>query len=258
MTDLFDTHAHLDDEQFELCRGEVIARASEVGVSRILTVGTSAASSESSVQIAHQFPCVFAAVGIQPNYAGAATDDEWDRIRGLVDDPRVRAIGETGLDAHWDYTPWDVQQRWFDRHLRLAQATGLPLVIHLRDCDTPMLDMLRAARGRGPLRGIMHSFTGSPETAWECLQLGLHISFAGMVTFKSAQALRDLAREVPPERLLLETDSPYLAPHPCRGTRPNEPALLLHTARCIAAARGVADEELVELTTRNARDLLSV
>jgi len=136
-----------------------------------------------------------------------------------------------------DYTPWEVQQDYFDRHLRLSQQRSLPFIVHSRDCDADIVAMLREARQRGPLAGVMHSFTGKAETAAECLGLGLYISFAGMVTFKKSADLRAVAATIPADRLLIETDSPYLAPHPLRGQR-NEPANLLHTAQCLAEARG--------------------
>ena len=253
--ELFDTHAHLDDEQFHGELSGVVQRGRLAGVATILTVGTTRVSSETSVQIASQFPQVYAAVGIQPNYGTQSTADDWDRVVELARDPRVRAIGETGLDAYWDFTPFDVQQRLFDAHLRLSQETGLPVIVHMRDCGIATVEMLVAARTRGPLCGVMHSFTGTAEIAQQCLALGLHISFSGMVTFKKSGELREIARMVPADRLVIETDSPYLAPHPHRGKKPNEPAWLVHTAQCLADVRGVPLEVLAESTTANARRL---
>ena len=168
--------------------------------------------------------------------------------------PRVVALGETGLDRYWDYTPLDVQQDYFDRHLRLSQQTGLPFIVHTRESDADVLAMLREARLRGPLTGVMHSFTGSSETAAECLELGMYISFAGMATFKKSDALRAVARTIPADRILIETDSPYLSPHPLRGKR-NEPAHVLHTAECLARERGQTLDEFAAQTTANARRL---
>jgi TatD DNase family protein len=198
---------------------------------------------------------IYAAVGIQPNYCGQALPGDWDKVLALLEAPRVVALGETGLDRHWDYTPWSVQQDYFDRHLRLSQQTGLPFVVHSRDCDDEILLMLHEARQRGPLAGVMHSFTGTAATAAECLELGLYISFAGMVTYKKSQALRDVAMGIPPDRILIETDSPYLSPHPLRGKR-NEPAHLLHTAACVAEVRRATLAEFSRQTTENARRLL--
>ncbi len=168
------------------------------------------------------------------------------------------ALGETGLDRYWDYTPFPQQEDYFARHLELARRTGLPVVIHCRDAEADVVRMLRADfEKHGPVRGVMHSFTGDLQTARDCLAMGLFISFAGMVTYKNAQPLRDVAREVPPDRLLIETDSPYLAPVPERGKR-NEPAFVAHTAALLAQVRGVAPEVLAEHTTRNARALLAL
>jgi TatD DNase family protein len=170
---------------------------------------------------------------------------------------RVVAIGETGLDRHWDFTPFDVQQDYFDRHLRLSQQAGLPFIVHTRESEADVLAMLRDAHRRGPLRGVMHSFVGDAEVAAECLGMGLFISFAGMVTFKKSEALRNVAAGVPANRILIETDSPYLSPHPLRGRR-NQPSHLIHTARCLADVRGVSLDDFARQTTANARRLFGI
>lgn len=252
---LYDTHCHLDDEQFDADRDGVVARARSAGVARIIAVGVSADSSRQCLQLAVAYDNVSAAVGIQPNHAGEAQADDWDRIVEMAGDPRVVAVGETGLDRYWDYTPFPVQQDFFDRHLRLAQRYDLPFIVHMRDCDAETLAMLQEARARGPLRGVMHSFTGSARTATACVELGLHISFAGMVTYKKSDTLRRIAVGVRVDRLLIETDAPYLSPHPHRSHRPNEPALLVHTAACLADARGVTLVELARQTSENAQRL---
>ncbi len=185
--ELIDTHAHLDQEEFAADRDEVIAAAEANGVSRIITVGVSVASSAAGIELAARYPCVAAAVGIQPNSVAAAQAADFDRIVRLVDAPGVVAIGETGLDRYWDFTPFPQQEDYFDRHLRLSQKCGLPFVVHMRDCAEDILKMLRDARLRGPLRGVMHSYTGDADMARECIEMGLHISFAGMVTFKKSR-----------------------------------------------------------------------
>lgn len=254
MPEWFDTHAHLDQEEFDVDRDQTIERARAAGVKTILAVGATASSSAACFELAQRHPDMFAAVGIQPNYCAQAAPDDWDAVLTLSSRPRVVALGETGLDRYWDYTPLDVQQDYFDRHLRLSQQTGLPFIVHTRESDADVLAMLREARLRGPLAGVMHSFTGSSETAAQCLELGMYISFAGMVTFKKSDALRAVARTIPADRILIETDSPYLSPHPLRGKR-NEPAHVLHTAECLARERGQTLDEFAALTTANARRL---
>lgn len=252
---LFDTHAHLDQTDFDVDRAEVVARAREAGVEHIITIGTTAATSEICVRLAAEYEGVYAAVGIQPNSITQGEPGDWDRIVKLIDEPGVVAIGETGLDRYWDLTPFDVQQDYFDRHIRLSQARGLPFVVHMRDCDEDILVMLREAHLRGPLAGVLHSFTGGRSMAEECLAMGLYISFAGMVTFKKSNDLRAIAASVPDDRIFVETDSPYLSPEPVRKIKRNEPAHVRHTAACLAEVRGTKLEDFATLTTANARQL---
>lgn len=256
---LFDTHAHLDQDEFDDTRDAVVERARAAGVETIIAVGTTVAASLKCVEVAARYEGVYAAVGLQPNYIAECGPDDWAEIERMVDQPKVVAIGETGLDRHWDFTPFDLQQDYFDRHMALAGRRDLPFIVHMRDCDADIMEALRAEhRRRGPLRGIMHSFTGDAAMAAECIALGLHISFAGMVTYKKSQPLRDCAATIPAERLLIETDCPYLSPEPVRGKRPNEPAYVAHTAKCIAIARGVSPQELGRQTTANARELFRI
>jgi len=255
---LFDTHAHLDQPEFDEDRDEVVARAQAAGVSRIVAVGTTAASSEVCTQLAGRYDGVAAAVGIQPNYVAEAEEGDWDRVVALAGQPGVVAIGETGLDRYWDDAPFPLQQDYFDRHMRLSARLDLPFVVHMRDCEADILAMLREAARRGPLRGVMHSFTGDAEMAAECIDLGLYISFAGMVTFKKSGPLRDCAATIPDQRILIETDSPYLSPHPKRSHRRNEPALLVHTAECLAEVRGVTPDQFARQSTSNARRLFGL
>ena len=260
---LIDTHAHLDDEQFDADLPEVIARAEEAGVETIICVGVSAASSEAVVRLAEQYPAIKAAVGIQPNHSAEASEDDWRRVCQLAEHTEVVALGETGLDTYWDFAPLAVQQDFFDRHLRLSQERGLPVVIHCRDrngrdCGDAVVAMLAEAATRVPIHGLIHSFSGDAEMAAACLNLGLHISFSGMLTYgnKKFDPLRTIAATIPVERLLVETDSPYLTPHPLRGKQKrNEPALVAHTLNALAELHGRLPEELSRQTTENARRL---
>lgn len=256
--ELYDTHAHLADEHLNADVAGVIERARLASVTRILAVGTTADSSAVCQQIAANFPAtVRSSAGIHPNHAAEAQPGDWDRIESLAKLPEVVALGETGLDLYWKDCPLPLQQDYFDRHIRLSQQTGLALVIHQRETTQEILAMLREARKRGELRGVMHSFTGTAAEAAEFIALGLHISFAGMVTFKKSDDLRAVAATIPAERLLVETDSPYLTPHPYRGQRPNEPRLVVHTAACVAEARSLRPGELAAITTANAQRLFS-
>jgi TatD DNase family protein len=195
---------------------------------------------------------VEATVGVHPNEASQAGEGDWDRIGELARLAGVVGLGETGLDRYWDKTPFATQEEWFARHLELGRELGLAVVIHCREAEADVVRMLRDAYERhGPVRGVMHSFCGSIETAEACLAMGLHLSFAGMLTYKTAQAIRDVAATVPAGRLLVETDCPYLAPVPLRGKR-NEPANVVHTAACLASLRGVSLEELAAQTSANA------
>ena len=254
----FDTHAHLDQDNFDADRDEVIARAHQAGVKHILAMGVSADSSQRCVELANQYPGMVAAVGIQPNYVHEVAPNDWDRIVELATQPGVVALGETGLDRYWDDAPFDVQQDYFDRHLRHSQATGLPFIVHMRECEEDVLVMLREAAARGPLAGVMHSYTGTAEGAAEAISLGLHISFAGMVTYKKSDALRAVAATVPLERMLIETDSPYLSPEPLRKIRRNEPAHVIHTCACLAEVLGVTPGKVAEATTANAKRLFKI
>jgi TatD DNase family protein len=253
----FDTHAHLDDEQFHTILDDVITRAAQSSVSRIVTVGTSASSSRACVELSSKHPMVFAAVGIHPNYCAQAEGNDWDEIITLATCDRVVALGETGLDRHWDYSPLPQQQDYFDRHIRLSQKTGLPFVVHMRESLSEIMAMLREARARGPLSGVMHSYVGDVDAAHECIELGMYVSFAGMVTFKKSADLRTVAANVPDDRILVETDAPYLSPEPRRGHRPNEPSFLRHTAECIAALRRVSLDRFAAQTSQNALRLFN-
>jgi TatD DNase family protein len=254
----FDTHAHLFDERFANDCDAVIQRAAPARVEGILAVGIDAASSVDSLAIARKHKSIFAAVGIQPNSAAEAKTTDWDGILAMAEDAKVLALGETGLDRYWDKTPFAMQEDYFARHLALSRKLNKPVVIHCREAEADVVRMLREDFGKhGPVRGVMHSFTGDAIALDACLAMGLFISFAGMVTYKTAADLRTLSKRVPADRLLIETDCPYLAPVPERGKR-NEPAFIVHTAACLAKERGEPLEELGRVTTANARRLLGL
>ncbi len=252
---LIDTHAHLADKSLVNQLDDVLDRANKAGVSEIICVAVDAESCTKAVEIAETRKCVWASVGIHPNYAHQASLTDWTNIAEFTKHPRVCALGETGLDLHWDDCPFDIQQANFERHWELSRETQLPLIIHMRDCETEMLAALRKQAVGGELRGVMHSFAGSTETAMKCVEYGLFISFAGMLTYKKSEELRKTAKTIPLDRILVETDCPYLTPEPNRSRRPNEPAFVAHTAKCLAETIGISNKELAERTTANAKRL---
>jgi TatD DNase family protein len=254
---LVDTHAHLDDRRLRPELTDVLARAHAVGVVQVVAIATTAEDSVQVLEIAAAHPGVFAAIGIHPNEAAEAAAGDWQQVVDLAGRPRVVAIGETGLDRHWDRTPFPLQQDYFGRHLDHAQRLDLPVVIHCRESEADILEQLTAL-GR-PLKGVLHSFTGDWELAQKFLDLGLYLSFAGMLTFenKALDSLRDAAAKAPLDRILVETDSPYLTPHPFRG-KLNEPARVIHTATRLAEVRGLSLDELSRATTANARRLFAL
>jgi TatD DNase family protein len=255
---LIDTHAHLDDDRFRDDLFVVVDRAAAAGVTHVICIATTRADSVRCIEIAGRFSSIWASVGIQPNNVAAAGSDDWPEIERIITSPRVVAIGETGLDRHWDLTPFPQQEDYFARHLALARRTKLPLVIHCREAEADVVRMLREDFDRhGPVRGVMHSFTGDQATANASVAMGLHVSFAGMVTYKNSGDLRSVAATIPADRLLVETDSPYLAPVPVRGKR-NEPAYVAHTAVLLANLRGVTVEDFAAQTTNNARALFGI
>lgn len=250
---LFDTHAHLNSDTFTDTVGEVVTRAKEAGLVGIGVIGIDVKTSRRACELAAVYPgYLHAVVGIQPNSAAEAKPEDFSAIEEMAGMPGVRGIGETGLDCYWDDTPIELQHEYFDRHLELARQTRLPIVIHMRESCELVIEQLRNQSGTLP-NCVMHSFTGNVDEARRCLDLGLMISLAGMVTFKKNDALREVAKMVPDDRLLIETDSPYLSPEPMRGKRPNEPARVAHTLECLAKVRGVSREQLAELTTQNAK-----
>ncbi|MGE3822312.1 MAG: TatD family hydrolase [Isosphaeraceae bacterium] len=252
-----DSHAHLRDERFAADLSGVLRRAGESGVAQVVVVGTTVLDSVEGLTMAADQPGLFATVGVHPNHAAEAVPGDWERVVELARRPGVVGLGETGLDRHWDFTPFDLQREWFDRHLDLSEETGLPVVIHCRECEADVIDALRR-RGK-PTLGVLHSFCGAWEDAQAFLELGLYLSFAGMITYtnKKLAPLREVVARVPIDRILVETDSPYLSPHPHRGAT-NEPARVAVTGAKVAELRGQSVEALAAATTANARRLFGL
>jgi TatD DNase family protein len=252
---LADSHAHLDDERFSADREELIQRAWDAGVRRILTIGNGTGPDDMGCGIPHAESrnWIFTSVGIHPHDASKAEDRHFQMMETLAKHPRVLAIGETGLDYHYDNSPRDVQRQVFERQLELAGRLRLPVIVHTREADEDTERILQTA---APVDGVLHCFTSSARLAEVALRLGFLISFSGIVTFPNARDLADIARSVPADRLLVETDCPYLAPVPHRGKR-NEPAFVAETAKFVAKLRGITVEELANVTTRNFTRLFS-
>lgn len=256
-----DSHAHIDGEEFDADRDEVVARARAAGVAAILNVGTGdprSGSLERAVRVAESYENVFAAAGVHPHDA-RLFDDAVARslCKLLASSPRAVAWGEIGLDYHYDHSPRDVQRDVFSRQLRLAREADLPVIIHSREADEDTVEILAREWSGAARGGVMHCFGGGRPMAERALELGFYVSFAGNVTFKKAEPLREVARVVPLDRLLVETDCPYLAPVPHRGRR-NEPAHVADTARFVAELRGTSTEELGRATCENFSRLFGV
>jgi TatD DNase family protein len=247
---LTDSHAHVDGKEFDDDRAEVLARARAAGVQRIVVIGavSDPSSAERAVALAESDPEIWATVATHPHDAANMTPDWWAVHERLARHARVVAIGETGLDYYYDHSPRDQQRAAFARFIELAHAVGKPVVCHIRDAHDDARAILAAGRVTDC---VIHCFTGTPDDARAYAALGYYVSFSGIVSYKTAQALRDSVPLIPRERLLIETDCPYLAPIPRRGKR-NEPAFLTHTAEVVARCAGMSFEELAALTTQNA------
>ena len=247
---MIDSHCHLDDERFDEDRDEVIERALAAGVEAMMTIGTGDGPPdlEVAIRLAERYPSVWATVGVHPHNAAKAAAATIPRLAALAGHPKVLAIGEIGLDYHYDFSPRDVQRGVFADQLALAREAGKPIVIHTREAWEDTLDIIERHWPAGGPGGIMHCFSGGPDEARRCLAMGFHLSFGGIVTFPKAANVREAAKITPIERLLVETDAPYLAPAPYRGKR-NEPAFVVETVRRLAADRGSTAADMESATT---------
>ena len=256
-----DSHAHIDGPEFDLDRDEVIQRARDAGVSAILNVGTGDPHSgalERAVELGEKYEAVYTAVGIHPHDARLFDDRAEQRLKDSIrQGPRVIAWGEIGLDFHYDNSPRPVQMDVFRRQLYLARDANLPVIVHTREAEKETIDILKSAWAGSNLPGIIHCFSGSLGLAEKAIELGFLISFSGIVTFKKADELRAVAHEVPLDRLLIETDCPFLSPTPFRGKR-NEPAYVVEVGRCLATLRGLTLEEIARITTENFTSLFKL
>lgn len=253
---LIDTHCHLDFPDFEAERDAIIERAREAGVAQMVTISTRVKRFDTILAIAEKYPNVFCSVGTHPHNADEELDVTADDLVRLSAHPKVVAIGEAGLDYFYDNAPRDAQAEGLRRHIAAARTTGLPLVIHSRSADDDMAAILTEESGKSAFPFLLHCFSSGPDLARIGVELGGYVSFSGILTFPKSEELRDIARTVPRDRMIVETDAPYLAPKPFRGKR-NEPAYVAHTAEVLAQAIGVSSEEIAEITTENAFRIFS-
>ncbi|RBW67628.1 TatD family hydrolase [Bacillus taeanensis] len=253
---LFDTHTHLNAEQFIEDRAAVIQRAREAGVSQMVVVGFDEVTINGAMELAEAYDFIYASVGWHPVDAVDMTAEHLAWLEKLSSHPKVVALGEMGLDYHWDKSPKEVQQEVFRKQIQLAKKVNLPIIIHNREATQDVIDILRE-EGAEAVGGIMHCYSGSLEVAKACVDMNFYISFGGPVTFKNAKKPKEVAADLPIDRLLIETDCPFLAPHPYRGKR-NEPAYVRLVAEQIAELKGISYEELAEKTSENAKKLFKL
>ncbi|MFL6980002.1 TatD family hydrolase [Bacillus inaquosorum] len=253
---LFDTHAHLNAEQYDTDLEEVIERAKSEKVERIVVVGFDRPTIIRAMEMIEEYEFIYAAIGWHPVDAIDMTEEDLAWIKELSAHEKVVAIGEMGLDYHWDKSPKDVQKEVFRKQIALAKEVNLPIIIHNRDATEDVVTILKE-EGAEAVGGIMHCFTGSAEVARECMKMNFYLSFGGPVTFKNAKKPKEVVKEIPNDRLLIETDCPFLTPHPFRGKR-NEPSYVKYVAEQIAELKGMTFEEIASITTENAKRLFRI
>jgi TatD DNase family protein len=247
---IVDSHCHLDFPDFAEDRDGVVARAKAAGVGAMVTISTRVKKFEQIRAIVETYDTVYGSIGTHPHNADEELDVTADHLIRIAEHPKIVAIGEAGLDYHYDHSPREAQAQGFRAHIAASRATGLPLVIHAREADDDMIRILEEESAKGAFPAVLHCYSSGAELARRGVALGFYVSFSGILTFKNSQAVRDIAAEVPADRLLVETDAPYLAPAPHRG-RTNEPAFTVHTAKVLADLRGWAVEEAARHTTKN-------
>ncbi len=247
---LVDSHCHLDFPDLKQDLDGIIERARAVGIGRLVTISTRVRKHGDLIAIAERYPDVFCSVGTHPHHADEELDIGTADLVARTRHPKVVAIGEAGLDYHYDNAPRQAQEQGFRAHIAAARETGLPLVIHAREADADVAKILREETGKGPFPAVLHCFTGGRELAFGAIELGLYVSFTGILTYKKTDELRAIARDLPADRILVETDAPYLAPGKFRGKR-CEPAFVVETAKLLAEVRGVSEAEIARQTTEN-------
>ena len=250
---IFDTHAHYDDEQFDIDRDSLLLSMKENGIGTIVNIGANLASSKTTLELAHKYDFIYGAVGVHPSDSAELSDDNFDRIRQMCADEKCVAIGEIGLDYYWPEPDHEIQKKWFVRQLDLAREVKLPVVIHSRDAAADTVQILKD-NNAGDIGGVVHCFSYSKEVAIECVKMGFYIGVGGVLTFKNGKKMKEVVSEIPIEKIILETDCPYLAPEPNRGKR-NSSLNLPYVVKAMAEIKGISEEEVIDITERNARDM---
>lgn len=253
---LVDSHCHLDFPELSAELDDVVTRAGDAGVATMVTICTRVRNFKQIEAIASRYDQIYCTVGTHPHNAAEEIDVTLDELTKIAENQKVVGIGEAGLDFFYDHSPREIQEKSFRIHIAAARDTGLPLVIHSRDADDLMMKILKEEMGKGAFKFLLHCFSSGPHLAQKGIELGGYLSFSGILTFRNSSENRDIARSAPPERLLVETDAPYLAPVPNRGKR-NEPAFVRHTAEMLAEVRGVTFDEIARQTTTNFHTLFS-
>ena len=253
---IIDSHAHLDDSRFDYDRDMIIKNLKNNGIELVINIGADLKTSIASVSLADKYDNIYAAVGVHPHSAKEMDNSTIEILKSFAKRDKVVAIGEIGLDFHYDNSPRDIQRKWFKEQLKLAKEVDLPVIIHTREAAQETFDILKEAQD-GSLRGVLHCYSGSVEMALEYIKLGFYISIAGPVTFNNAKVTKEVAKAVPLDKLLIETDCPYLTPMPYRGKR-NEPMFTKYVAETIAEIRGITFDELAKATNRNTKELFKI
>ena len=250
---IFDTHAHYDDERFDEDRDALLRSMKEAGIGNIVNIGANMASSQRSLDLAAEYDFMYAAVGVHPSDCAELDDEKIEKLKEMSSFPKCVAIGEIGLDYYWPEPEHDLQKKWFKRQIALAREVELPIIVHSRDAAADTVDILKSENA-GELGGVVHCFSYSKEVAEECVKMGFYIGIGGVLTFKNGRKMKEVAKAIPMERIILETDCPYLAPEPFRGKR-NSSLYLPYVVSAMAQIKGVSEEEVISITEANAREM---
>ena len=250
---IFDTHAHYDDERFDEDRDALLRSMKDAGIGNIVNIGANMVSSKRSLDLAAEYDFMYAAVGVHPSDCAELDDEKIEQLKAMSSFPKCVAIGEIGLDYYWPEPEHELQKKWFKRQIALAREVELPIIVHSRDAAADTVDILKSENA-GELGGVVHCFSYSKEIAEECVKMGFYIGIGGVITFKNGRKMKEVAEVIPIEKIILETDCPYLAPEPFRGKR-NSSLYLPYVVSAMAQIKGISEEEVISITEANAREM---